>query len=53
MREYNYPFVSWTHWPEDVSILASAHKPEDRRCEDARIPTNTHEPEDMWMWGYQ
>ena len=31
MREYNYSFVLRTHWPEDVSILASIHKREDTR----------------------
>ena len=30
-REYNYSFVSRTHWTEGVSILASTHKPEDTR----------------------
>ena len=33
-----------------LGILASTHKPEVRGCEDARIPTSTHEPGTMRMW---
>ena len=50
MREYNYSFVPRTLWPEDVSILASTHKPEDTRmwgCEDKNKHIWT---EDMRMW---
>ena len=61
MREYNYSFVSRTHWPEDVSILGcedvriptSAHKLGIWGCEDASIQASIHEPEDMRMWGYK
>ena len=54
MREYNYSFLSRTHWLDDVSILASTHKPEDiRGCEGARIQASTHKPEDMRMQGYR
>ena len=51
MREYNYSFISSTNWPEDVSILASTHKPKDTRmwgCQDTNKRIWT---EDMRVWG--
>ena len=56
MREYNYPFVLRTHWPEDVSILASTHEPEDTRmwgCEDTNKHRWTRGSEDVRMQGYK
>ena len=48
IRVYIYLFVSRINWPEDVSILASTHKPEDTwmwGCKD----TSNH----TWTWGYE
>ena len=48
MREYSCSFVLRTHWPKDVSILASTNKPEDTRMWGCEY-TNKH----TWTWGYE
>ena len=55
MREYKHSLVLRTHWPEDVSILASAHKLKDTRmrgCEDTKR-TWTGRYENVRMQGYK
>ena len=51
MQEYNYSFLSRTHRPEDVSILASIHKLEDTRMWGSKDTNKRNEPKGMRMWG--
>ena len=65
MREYNYPFISSTYWPEDMSILASTHKPKDTRmwgCQDTnkliwteymRVWGCKYTSKHTWIWRYE